>query len=171
MPWQGDGGRDLSVIELICHLPMHLSATLSGDFTLSRLMLNVKHGSYKYQWWAQRRCSPAGATSTATFSVAVAAAPLLFFVTSDKRQRRCFFSRKSGSASALQRCFLRKFSAAAATANKLLPRLFQFTFSRVTAWSLYSPLVFFLLLLPHYFSLVEYARPLWRFVVALTLYV
>ena len=46
-----------------------------------------------------------GATSAATFSVAVAvavaAAPLLFFVTSDKRQRRCFFNRKSGSASAL----------------------------------------------------------------------
>ena len=38
-----------------------------------------------------------GATSGATFTVA--AAPLLFFVTSDiKRQRRCFFSRKSGSA-------------------------------------------------------------------------
>ena len=32
-----------------------------------------------------------GATRAATFSVAVAAAPLLFFVTSDKRQRRCFF--------------------------------------------------------------------------------
>ena len=42
-----------------------------------------------------------GATSAATFSVAVAAAPLLFFVTSDKRQRRCFFSQKSGSAFAL----------------------------------------------------------------------
>ena len=42
-----------------------------------------------------------GATSAPTFSVAVAAAPLLFFVTSDKRQRRCFFSQKSASASAL----------------------------------------------------------------------
>ena len=62
-----------------------------------------------------------GATSAATFSVAVAAAPLLFFVTSDKRQRRCFLTEK---AEALQRCFLCKNSAAAATSNKLLPRLF-----------------------------------------------
>ena len=45
-----------------------------------------------------------------------------FFVTSEKGQRRCFFRQKSGSA---QRCFLSKFSAAAATANKLLPRLFS----------------------------------------------
>ena len=119
------------------------------------------------QWWAQRRCSPAGATSGATFSVAVAAAPLLFFVTSDKRQRCCFFLAEK--AAALQRCFLSKFSAA--TANKLLPRLFQFTFSHLTIWSLYSPLVFTLLLLPPYFSLVEHTRPLWRFVVALILYV
>ena len=41
-----------------------------------------------------------GATSAATFSVAVA--PLLFFVTSDKRQRRCFLTEK---AAALWRCF------------------------------------------------------------------
>ena len=41
-----------------------------------------------------------GATSAATFSVAVAPAPLLFFVISDKRQRCCFFSQKSDSASA-----------------------------------------------------------------------
>ena len=89
----------------------------------------------------------------ATFSVAVAAAPLLFFVTSIKWQRRCFFSRKSGSAYAH---FLSKYSAA--TADKLLPRLFRFTFSHVTVWSLYSPLVFTRLLLPRYFSLVEHAR-------------
>ena len=62
--------------------------------------------------------------SVATFSVA--AAPLLFFVTSEKRQRRFFLAEK---AAALQRCFLSKFSAA--TANKLLPRLFQLTFSHV----------------------------------------
>ena len=55
-----------------------------------------------------------GATSAATFSVAEAAGPLLFFVTSKKWQRRCFFSQKSGSASAL---FLSRFSAAAATAD------------------------------------------------------
>ena len=96
-----------------------------------------------------------GATSSAIFSVAVA--PLLFFVTSDKRQRRCFFSLKSGSASAL---FFKQIIAAAATANKFLPRLFQFTFSHVTVWSLYSSLVFTLLLLPCYFSLIEHARPL-----------
>ena len=63
-----------------------------------------------------------GATSAATFAVAVAAVSLLFFVTSDERQRRCFFSQKSGSTSAL---FFKQFSAAAATANKLLPRLFS----------------------------------------------
>ena len=63
-------------------------------------------------------------------------------------------------AAAPQRCFLSKFSPAAATANKLLPKLFQFTFSLVTVWSLYSPLVFTLLLLPRYFSLVEHTRPL-----------
>ena len=62
-----------------------------------------------------------GATSAATFLVAVAAAPLLFFVTSDERQRRCFLTEK---AAALQRCFLSKFSTAAATPNKLFPRLF-----------------------------------------------
>ena len=48
-----------------------------------------------------------------------------------------------------------KYSAAAATACKILPRLFRFTFSHVTVWSLYSPLVFTLLLLPRYFSVVE----------------
>ena len=56
------------------------------------------------QRWAQRGLF----TSGATFSVAVAATPLLFFVTSDKRQRRCFLAEK---AAALQRCFLSKFSA------------------------------------------------------------
>ena len=61
------------------------------------------------------------ATSAATFSIAVAAAPLLFFVTSDKRQRRCFLTEK---AAALRRCFLSKYSAAAAIPNKLLSRLF-----------------------------------------------
>ena len=39
------------------------------------------------------------ATSAATFSVAVAALP--FFVTSEKRQRRCFLVK---NAAALQRC-------------------------------------------------------------------
>ena len=39
--------------------------------------------------------------SAATFSVAVAAAPLPFFVTSEKRQRRCFLVK---NAAALQRC-------------------------------------------------------------------
>ena len=70
-----------------------------------------------------------------------------------------FFRRKSGSASAP----LSKYSAA--TANKLLPRCFRFTFSHVTAWSLYSPLIFTLLLLPRCFSLLEHTRlSLWRFV-------
>ena len=76
-----------------------------------------------------------GATSAATFSVA--AAPLLFFVTSDKSK---------------------KYSAAAANPNELLPKLFSFTFPHVTALSLYSPFVFTLLLLPRYFSLVEHTR-------------
>ena len=67
----------------------------------SWLPLTLKAFMVFQQWWAQRRCSPAGPTSAATFSVAVAAAPLLFFVTRDKRQRRGFFSRKSGSASVL----------------------------------------------------------------------
>ena len=138
-----------------------------GPLSLSHFNFSV-YNVCKHQWWAQRRCSPTGATSGRTFSVAVAAAPLLFFVTSDKQQRHCFFSQKSGSASAL---FLSKFSAAAATANKLLPRLFQFTFSHASVWSLHSPLVFTLLLLPRYFSLVEHTRPLWCFVVALMLYV
>ena len=57
-----------------------------------------------------------GAISAATFSVAVAAAPLLFFVTSDKWQRRAavFLIEKTA---ALQRCFLSNYSAAAATPN------------------------------------------------------
>ena len=63
-----------------------------------------------------------GATNAATFSVAVE--PLFFFVTSNERQRRCFFAEK---AAALQRPILSKYSAA--TANKLLPRLFRVTFS------------------------------------------
>ena len=66
-----------------------------------------------------------GATSATTFSIGVAAALLLFFVTRDKRQRRCFLTEK---AAALQCPILSKFSAAAATANKLLARLFRFTF-------------------------------------------
>ena len=82
-----------------------------------------------------RRSSPAGATSAATFSVAVAAARMLFFVTSDKRQRRCFLAEK---AAALQRCFLSKFSAAAATANKLPPRLSIHIFTRYSLESLLS---------------------------------
>ena len=70
-------------------------------------------------------------------------------------------------AAALQCPILSKYSAAAATADKLLPRLFRFTFSHVTLWSLYSLLVFTLLLLPRYFSVVEHTRlRLWRFVVA-----
>ena len=43
--------------------------------------------------------------SVATFLVAVAAAPLLFFVTRDKQQRRCFLVKK---AAALQRSILSK---------------------------------------------------------------
>ena len=74
-----------------------------------------------------------GATSTATFLVAVAATPLLFFVNSDKRQGRCFLAEK---AAALQRPILNKYFATAATANNLHPRLFRFTFSNVTVWSL-----------------------------------
>ena len=114
-----------------CNFSVMLTKQITGLCTTAVLV------SICEQWWAQRRCSPASATSGATFSVA--AAPLLFFVTNKKRQRRCFFSRKSGSA---QRCFLSKFSAAAAPANKLLPRLFQLTFSHVIVWSLYSPFLF-----------------------------
>ena len=47
------------------------------------------------------------------------------------------FFRHQRKAAALQRCFLRKFSAAAATANKLLPRLFRFKFLSATVWSLH----------------------------------
>ena len=61
--------------------------------------------------------SSSGTGPISAFSVAVAAAPLLFFATSNKRQRP----------------ILTKYSAAAATANKLLPRLFQFKFSHVNA--------------------------------------
>ena len=94
-----------------------------------------------------------GATSAATFSVAVAAAPLLFLVTAKSGSAAVFSVKK---AAALQSFFLSKFSAAAATADKLLPRLFRFKFLRVTVRSLYCFFVFFaLLLLPHYFSLVE----------------
>ena len=64
----------------------------------------------------------------------------------------------AGKAAALQHHILSKYSAAVATANKFLPRLFRFAFLRVTVWNLYSPLVFTLLLLPHYFSFVEHTR-------------
>ena len=96
-----------------------------------------------------------GATSGATFSIAVAS--LLFSLPATSGSAAAVLGER---AAALQRCFLSKFSAAATTANKLLPRLFQFTFSHVTVWSLYSPLVFTVLLLPRYFSLVEHTRPL-----------
>ena len=90
-----------------------------------------------------------GATSAATFSVA--AASLIFFVTSEKRQRRCFFQLKKWQR--FSAVFLSKFSAAAATVNKLLPRLFSiYIFTR---YRLESTIFFTLLLLPHYFSLVE----------------
>ena len=85
---------------------------------------------------------------------------------SDGHERRYFFGSGSAAAffrhqrqaAALQRPILSKYSAAAATANKLLLKLFQFTFSHVTVWSLYSPLVFTRLLRPRYFSLVEHTR-------------
>ena len=51
-----------------------------------------------WYWWAQQRCLPAPAASGATFLIVVAA---LLFVTSEKRQRRCFCSQKTVSASAL----------------------------------------------------------------------
>ena len=66
--------------------------------------------------------STSGATSAATFLVAVTAAPLLFFVTSEKRSATIFSVKK---AAALQRCFLSKFFATAATTNKPHPRLFS----------------------------------------------
>ena len=107
------------------------------------------------------------------FGSGIAAATLLFSSPATSGSAAVFLVEK---AAALQRCFLSKFSAATATANKLLPRLFQFTFSHVTVWSLYSPLmaylklevghaplVFTLLLLPRYFSLIEHIRRLWRF--------
>ena len=93
-------------------------------------------------------------TSGATFAVAVAAAPLLFFVTSDKRKRRCFLAEK---AAAIQRCFLRKFSAA--TANKLLPRLFQFHFYMLRLKSLLSA-CFHSALVTSLFQVNRHTRPL-----------
>ena len=57
-----------------------------------------------------------GATSAATFSVAVASAK-----SSGSVSAAVFLTEK---AAALQRCFLSKNSAAAATPNKLLPRIF-----------------------------------------------
>ena len=89
-------------------------------------------------------------------------------------QRRYFFSSGSAAAffrhqrqvtsdnfflvkktAALQRCFLRKFSAAAATANKLLPRLFSiYIFTRYR--SEFLQIFFFaLLVLPHYFRITN----------------
>ena len=50
--------------------------------------------SSKTHWTQPVMGTAALFTSAATFSVAVDAAPLLFFVTRDKRQRRCFFSQK-----------------------------------------------------------------------------
>ena len=63
-----------------------------------------------------------GATSAATFSVAVAAAPLLFSSPAKSGSAAVFLVKR---AAALQRCFSSKFLAAGATANKLLPRLFS----------------------------------------------
>ena len=91
-----------------------------------------------------------GATSAATFSVEVAAAPQLFSSPAKSDSAVVFLAEK---VAALQRPIFSKYSAA--TGKKLLPRLFRFTFSHVTVWSLYSPLFFTLLLLPRYFSLVE----------------
>ena len=88
-----------------------------------------------------------------------------FFLTMQRQAAAPLFLAEK--AAALQRPILSKYSAAAATANKLLPKLFRFTFSHVTVWSPYSLLVFTLLLLPRYFSLVEHTSlRLWRFVVA-----
>ena len=57
-----------------------------------------------------------GATSAATFSVAIAPAPLLFSSPATSGSAAVFLTEK---AAALQRCFLSKCSAA--TPNKLLP--------------------------------------------------
>ena len=77
-------------------------------------------------------------TSGATFLIAVAAAPLLFSLPATSSSAAVFLAK---NAAALQRFILSKYFAAAATVNKLLPRLFRFTFSHVTIWSFYSPLV------------------------------
>ena len=78
--------------------PFHVGVELRQGCVLSPLLFIV------YINWIDI-CTVMGTvalfTSGATFSVAVAAALLLFFVTSDKRQRRCSFSRKSGIASAV----------------------------------------------------------------------
>ena len=58
----------------------------------------------------QRRCFFGSGSATAFFRHQRQAAATLFFLTE--------------KAAALQRCFLSKFSAAVATPNKLLPRLF-----------------------------------------------
>ena len=74
--------------------PFHVGVELQQGCVLSPLLFIV------YMNWIDI-CTVMGTvalfTSGATFSVA--AALLLFFVTSDKRQRRCSFSRKSGIAS------------------------------------------------------------------------
>ena len=72
------------------------------------------------------------ATSAATFSVAIAAAPLLFFVTSKKRQRRCFFSQKSGRA-----LFYANNLPQPLLLINFFHDFFRFAFSDVTVWSLY----------------------------------
>ena len=87
-----------------------------------------------------------GATSAATFSIALAPATLLSS-SATSGNATVFFAEK---AAALQLPVLSKYSAF--TADKLLPRLFQFTFSHVTVSSLYSLVVL------RYFSLVERTR-------------
>ena len=101
-------------------------------------------------------------TSGATFSVA--AAPLLFFCPNQK-EAGCAAFLLAEIAAALQRPILSKYSAA--TAYKIPPRFFRFTFSHVRVCSLYSPLFFTTLFLPPYSNLVKQTRlTLWRFVVA-----
>ena len=77
-----------------------------------------------------------------------------FFLTSDKRQCRCFISRTSVSASTP---YFKQIIFAVATANNLLSRRFSIhIFTRYHVESLLSG--FFLsALLPRYFSLVEQA--------------
>ena len=119
------------------------------NFRYQYISTSVSYCKNTYnQWWAKRRYkrryffgSGSGSVSAFFRHQRQAAAPL-FFLTEE--------------AAALQRCFLSEYSAAAATPNKLLPRLFWFTFSLNTAWSLYSPFVFTLLLLLRYFSFVEH---------------